>query len=83
MTPKNAPQIRQAITAIWAGLPDSFHGWQVWSAVNRKLPKLDVYQDTTLHTMRTLNRDPGSPVKYECINRQESLYRKVIFNDSK
>jgi len=73
---KNTPQIRQAILEIWPLLPDSFRGWQVWGAVNKKLPKLDVYGDTILHQMREMNR--RGLIRYECKNRQESLYKKII-----
>ena len=84
MTPhNNTDQIRKAITEIWPKLPDEFRGHQVWSLVNRKLPHLDVYQDSILHCMRSLNRDIKSQVKYDCINRQDSLYKKVIKKHSK
>jgi len=72
---KNTPQIRQAILEIWPSLPTEFHGWNVWSLVNKKLPKLDVYQDSILHEMRSMNR--RGFIRYECENRQESLYKKI------
>jgi len=81
MNHQNTSQIRTAILKAWPSLPDEFRGWQVWGKVNKALPNMDVYNDTVLHTMREMNR--RGLISYECVNRQDSLYRKVIHINSK
>ena len=73
----NMKLIRSAIEKAWPKLPDQFRAWQLWGQVNRQLPEMDTYNDTIMRVLRQMNEDSGYKM-YRCVNRQESLYKKII-----
>ena len=70
-------QIEKAIEKAWSKLPNQFRAWQLWGLVNKQLPTMDTYNDTIMRVLRQMNKDYGYNL-YQCINRQESLYEKII-----
>ena len=73
----NMKQIQDAILKAWPKLPNQFRAWQLWGLVNKQLPTMDTYNDTIMRVLRQMNEDYGYKL-YRCVNRQESLYEKII-----
>ncbi len=82
--PNNKPSekklIIEEITSEWKDVPTEFNARKIFQRViNKVILKYNYvpYQDTIMRYFRELNQDPNSEIKYECLNRQKSLYRKV------
>jgi hypothetical protein len=73
MNHNNASEIRAAIIKAWPRLPDTFRAHQLTKQVYM-ITDLNVYADSIMHTLRMMR--VKKLIKYTCLNRQESLYKK-------
>lgn len=72
--PKGEISVRSAILKVWDKLPETFGSRQIKKMVEKEARAH--FMDTTVMAWMRKLRNKGK-INYECINRQDSIYRKL------